>query len=60
MAVCYYLQGNYHAAKMAITKAIEIAPKNLEYFELKRNVDEQINRGWRDWGKLYVMMTCLR
>jgi hypothetical protein len=35
MAVCLYIQNNFHNAKMAIEKALNIS-ENSEYLELNR------------------------
>jgi hypothetical protein len=49
MAVCLYLQNNFHNAYQSVVKAIEIAHKNSEYLELKTNVELKISQGSNLW-----------
>jgi tetratricopeptide (TPR) repeat protein len=42
MAVCLYLQNNFHNAHQALVKALDTAPRNPDYLELKKNVDMKI------------------
>ena len=43
LAVCLYIQENYHNAKLAILKAIEINSSNENYHELSGNIDTRMN-----------------
>lgn len=43
MAVCLYIQNNFHNAKMVIDKALNIT-ENSEYLELNKQIKNRLNK----------------